>query len=193
MIYPIKKKARCIFLFFNFIRVNSKLWLSISSIIENIIPNLGFDIGVQMLLPSFFNTFDKFNFFICALVFFIVIAYSFSFYPLIFYFSVKKSRKELMRTCKNNMSGFFFQPALFVFRVLLRSFIHSYLIQNYVNQVFFLIIVDCFSICISIYIRKYYKSILIFSLYTLYLIFLTTFDVYFYFESLYKFPKYLRR
>ncbi len=98
-----------------------------------------------------------------------------------------------MRSCRNNRNSFFFQPALFVFRVLLRSFIHSYFIQSYLQQIFFLIIVDCFSIFTSIYIRKYYKSILIFTLYTLYLIFLTIFDVYFYFESLYKFPKYLKR
>lgn len=98
-----------------------------------------------------------------------------------------------MRSCRNNRNSFFFQPALFVFRVLLRSFIHSYFIQSYLQQIFFLIIVDCFSIFTSIYIRKYYKSILVFTLYTLYLIFLTIFDVYFYFESLYKFPKYLRR
>lgn len=82
-----------------------------------------------------------------------------------------------------NKKSYLYQPILLIFRGVLRSFIHGYLITNYQNQILALFLISVLSCAMCLFFRKLFQSYLIFVLYFCYFGIFVVLDLYFVVES----------
>jgi hypothetical protein len=82
----------------------------------------------QLLVPSFYDSFDKFNLFFCILYFFIVISYSTVFYQLIYIYEKKNTAKTLLIYSRYSFKSFYLQSYCFMIRSIIRGMIQGLLI-----------------------------------------------------------------
>jgi len=118
---------------------------------------------------------------VCFLVFFVVCFYSTAFYPILFCIKTKKCAKKIIMPLKYCAFSYFYQPTLILLKSLIRCFIHSFFLSNYIVQIFLLFLVDAISIIYCILIRRFFHNTCIYFGYLFYFIFFTTFDLFFYF------------
>lgn len=85
--------------------------------------------------------------------------------------------------CKYNSKSYFYQPFLLLIKLVCRSYIHSFCLNNYTLQIFCLAFCDllCISLCIKM--KKSFENIPIFLCYLIYNIAFSVFDIFFYLET----------
>ena len=138
-----------------------------------------------MLLPSHHDMLEKLNLIACFLLYFIVLFYACSFYPILFCTKSKKRAKVIIMPLKYNTFSYFHQPSLILLKILIRSFIHSFFLQTYPHQILLLFLLDSIFLAYCIKIYSYFYNRIVFSLQCIYLFTFALFDLFFYLESLF--------
>lgn len=117
--------------------------------------SLAFDCGIQLSMPSFFCIENKINFVAMLVILLALLIYSLCFYNLVYrFYSFKFSGIILQRSHKKLFQSFCMEPLYLVFRVLLRSMIHGFFIENYKIQIFLLLATDLIFTYMVFKIRK---------------------------------------
>ena len=78
-------------------------WTLIVSIIEVNMVNLAFNCGVQLSIPSFFETFNKINFVFMVMVLFILFNYAIGFYIIVAKNVTIRVAGILLQRCKTSL------------------------------------------------------------------------------------------
>lgn len=119
-------------------------------ILETNMMNLTFESVLQMSVAGSLRFENKLNLTFAVIILFSLALYSVLFYPLIYQFCHRQAAETLLVKCNYQMTSFFVQSFSLVSRNFFRSFIHSFLLQNYKQQILVLAISDvlcCFLCC----------------------------------------------
>ena len=138
-----------------------------------------YSVSLQFINNSYCDMFEKSNYIITNLMFFVCVTYVFTFYPFIYYLDNKKSSTNLLVQCKYNHNSFWYEPCLFISRSALKSFFHGFFITNYQTQIIVLFLLDIPYLFLVIKMRKYFRYTIFFIIMLLYLIGFAFFNFYF--------------
>lgn len=177
------KKCKISLRFAKTISRSTKWWILASSLIESVTSRVGFDFGLQMLLPSCKGIIDKSNLIICFCFHFVVLFYACSFYPILYSTKKEKNAKVVILPLRRHTFSYFHQPYLIFLKILARSFIHAFFLSHYPLQVGLLFASDIVYIIFCFRIKCFFYSGLLFMLQFIYLFAFTALDFYYFVES----------
>ncbi len=140
---------------------------------------LTFNSFLQLLSNGLFSVQDKFNLLATFTFLFVILLYTFCFYPLTFAWEPKQCSSILLIKCKYKLGGFYIESLNLVCRNLVRGFVNSFLISNYPLQISLLTAIDLVFVFVSLKTFKYYKYKIIGALCVFYYVTFFIFDLYF--------------
>lgn len=184
LLWKFKDKCGCFGFLYKWSARNSQWWLGTSSIVEGLLSKAAFDFGVQSILPNCSSFMEKVNLMVCFAFYFLLVMYVLVFYSLVFSNTSRRNAKMLLMPCRYSFYSFLYQPLLILLRILIRTFIHSFLLPNYTIQIFMLFLTDLFFIGVCLKMRRYFHNIFIFGFSLLYMLAFATFDLFFYLETI---------
>lgn len=138
----------------SWVKSNSKWWTLLTSGVETNLMRLSFNCFLQFLIASSFQPLNKVNMLICMAFLFIIIIYTFTFYPLIYFYEGKKSAETLLVYSNYSLQSYQFESFCILLRTMVRGSIQALLIQDYSSQITSLAASNLFFVLISVYFRK---------------------------------------
>lgn len=89
----------------------------------------------------------------------------------------------MLKSCRYNAFSFVLQPIVMVARTCLRSFMHSFMLFYYPNQILILTIFDLCFVVLCLKMRVLFCNHTLFVLYNIYMILFAVFDLFFLLEQ----------
>lgn len=131
-----------------------KFWSLAIAFFESNITPIVFYASLQFNSFVCFDQLSKFNLVITLLIFFAFQAYAFLFYPLLFLFANRQTRKKVSDFGKEAHHSYLLEMCLKCLRSYFQSLVHGLFINKNVLQLFGLIISDLFFVIALVCLRR---------------------------------------
>ncbi len=155
----------------------SKWWSLMIAVFESNITPIVFYASLQFNSFVCFDLFSKFNLMMTLLMFFTFQTYAFVFYPLLFQFGRRKSRKKVSDFGKGRPNSYWLEMCLKCLRSYFQSLVHGLCINGNLIQLFGLIVSDFAFLVAVIRLRNMFSSKAVFLSTALYFVLFLTFDI----------------
>lgn len=159
--------------------MQTKWWTILVAIVQFNIVILIYSSALQFISNNFSDPFEKLNYILSLLIFFVCILYVLIFYPIVFKTEQKKVAQNLLIRCKYTFNSFWFQPMLILSRFVFKTFAHGFLTTNYQIQIITLFVLDIPYLFIVIKMRNCFKNKFIFFIMVLYFYAFMVFNLFF--------------
>lgn len=123
-----------------------------------------------------FDQFSKFNLIAALLMFFAIQTYAFLFYPLVFQFSNRRSRKKVSDFGKGTHLSYWLEMCLKCWRSYFQAFLHGIFINHNLMQLLSLVAFDILFLIALISLQRMFSYKTIFLSTVLYFVLLIIFD-----------------
>lgn len=161
---------------YKLLRRNSFWWTLISGLIEPNIAPITFYSSVQLNLFFCFDFVSKLNLYFTITIFYIVICFTFMFYPVICSNGYHNHKRRLYQFSNPKNNNFLLEMTLKFIHTFLHSLTHGLLINHNKLQLIFLLSLDIVLIIILIKYRRQFVYKIVFVLFLVYFVTFTSFD-----------------